>query len=275
MGRQIMSANLRRKRWLGKIFSPFANREMDRSVILIYHSVGGGELSTKIEYFREQMAWLSANAEVVSLDSLIDKNSNLVRGSVQKKIRVVLTFDDGYRTVHDVVAPILAQYGFPATVYVNTGHIGNLEHQPSSPLLGHYPDEFFMTWEEVVNLHSQGWVIGSHGVEHLDLTKQDEKIIALQLSESKFAIRQAIGEECRHFSYTWGHYNPTVRSSVVAAGYCSAVAGLHNAVILTSDQIALPRLDIRANYELRDFIDVVTGAWDFLGLKQRLSQIFL
>lgn len=267
-----MSTSLRKKRRIGKIYRHFASHGCDRSVILIYHSVGGGELSTDAECFCEQMAWLAEHAEVVSLESILQLKTG--RSSAARKLRVALTFDDGYRSVHDVAAPILLQHGFPATVYVNTGHMGDSEHEASNAGLGHYPDETFMIWSEVIDLHSQGWTIGSHGVEHLDLTRQDEKNIALQLSESKFSIRQAIGEECRHFSYTWGHYNPTVRSSVVAAGYCSAVAGLHTAVIPASDQIALPRLDIRANYELQDFIDVVTGAWDFLGLKQRLSQIF-
>lgn len=268
-----MSTNLRRKRFLGKICKLFQSKGKVRSVILIYHSVGGGGASTKVEEFCDQMAWLSENAEVVSLDTLLGENFNVIRRSANSKIRVALTFDDGYRTVHDVVAPILSKYSFPATVYVNTGHIGNFDHQPSSTFLGHYPDEFFMTWDEVVNLHSKGWTIGSHGVQHLDLNMQEEKTVELQLSESKHAIRHALGAECQHFSYTWGHYNAAVRSSVVAAGYCSSVAGWHRPVDSISDQFALPRLDIRANYELRDFIDVVEGAWDFIGFKQRFSLI--
>ena len=41
----------------------------------------------------------------------------------------------------------------------------------------------------------------------------------------------------------------------------------------TSDRFALPRVDIRTDYELRDFIDVMAGRWDYLGLKQRLARM--
>jgi len=52
----------------------------------------------------------------------------------------------------------------------------------------------------------------------------------------------------------------------------SAVSGLHGPVLPASDRYALPRIDIRAEYELRDFADVVSGRWDYLGLKQRLAR---
>jgi peptidoglycan/xylan/chitin deacetylase (PgdA/CDA1 family) len=268
-----MSASLSKKRWIGKIFNRFVRHGSDRSVILIYHSVGGGCVSTRVEHFREQMAWLADHAEVVHLETLLQQETYQTQPGAKRKLRIALTFDDGYRTVHDVAAPILMQYGFPATVYVNSAHIGEHEHQPSNSSLGHYPDESFMIWREVIDLHSWGWTIGSHGVEHLDLTRQSPQVVSVQLSESKRVIARAVGQECRHFSYTWGHYNPIVRSAVAAEGYLSAVAGLHGALTSNSDILALPRLDIRADYELSDFIDVVTGCWDFLGLKQRMLQL--
>ena len=39
-----------------------------------------------------------------------------------------------------------------------------------------------------------------------------------------------------------------------------------------SDPTALPRIDVRAEYELADFVQVVKGAWDYLGAKQRLAR---
>jgi hypothetical protein len=47
---------------------------------------------------------------------------------------------------------------------------------------------------------------------------------------------------------------------------------MHGPPTSNSDPYALPRIDVRDEYELRDFADVVTGRWDFLGLKQRLMQ---
>lgn len=41
---------------------------------------------------------------------------------------VCITFDDGYRSLHDLALPVLRAYGLPATVFVTSGHIdeGNM-----------------------------------------------------------------------------------------------------------------------------------------------------
>ena len=224
-------------------------------------------MSTNIEHFKRQMAWIAENAEVVSLESLMDRQFKK-----SGKLKVVLTFDDGYRTVHDVVAPILKQYGLPATVYLNSGHISDSGHELSDAEQGHYPDEEFMTWNEVNYLHDQGWIIGSHGVEHMDLTVHDEQMIEKQLTDSKREISRMTGKDCIHFSYTWGRHTPLVRELVTKAGYQTSVAGGHRVVSKKSHLFSLPRLDIRREYTLEDFESVVKGKWDYLGYYQRLRE---
>ena len=263
-----MSNNLRWKRLLGEVYPRLSFTKKHRCIILIYHSVDGGPMSTKIEHFKRQMAWIAENAEVVSLESLLDRQCEK-----NDKPQVVLTFDDGYRTVHDVVAPILKRYGLPATVYLNSGHIGDSGHELSDAGQGHYPDEEFMTWTEVAHLHDQGWLIGSHGVKHIDLTSQDEQMIEKQLTESKKEVSRMTGENCIHFSYTWGRHTPLVRELVAKAGYQSAVAGDHRVVSKESDLLSLPRLDVRREYTLGDFKSVVKGEWDYLGYYQRLREM--
>ncbi len=234
-----------------------------RDVILIYHSIAGGCLSIPKANFDAQMNWLSYNAQVVTLDELITTPN-------KDRLRVVLSFDDGYSTLFDTVNPILKSYSFPAIVYLNTGLLGENERLFSSPELGHYPGEHFLTWSEVGKLARDDWQLGAHGLDHIDLTKCSAKEARRQLVECKAQIEEKIGFPCLHFSYTWGNYSNKVSASVGLAGYFSAVAGLHGPVSKTSNRLALPRLDVRAEYELCDFINVVTGCWDFIGLKQIL-----
>lgn len=214
------------------------------------------------------MAWLSDNARVVTLDGLLDAPNS-------GGLRVVLSFDDGYHTLHDTVHPILAAQGFPAIAYLNSGLLGGDQHLPSRPELGHYPDEYFLTWSEAAHLAGHGWMVGGHGVDHVDLTQAPAEEIYRQLVGCKAQIEAKLEVSCRHFAYTWGYSTPQVRAAVAAAGFRSAVAGLHGPVTSSSDRYALPRVDIRADYELRDFIDVVTGRWDYLGLKHRLERMLL
>ncbi|MBD8531332.1 MULTISPECIES: polysaccharide deacetylase family protein [unclassified Massilia] len=37
---------------------------------------------------------------------------------------VCITFDDGYRSIHDLALPVLRRFGLPATVFVTSGHVG-------------------------------------------------------------------------------------------------------------------------------------------------------
>jgi len=261
-----MPSSLYWKRRLGELMQTVPS---NRDVILIYHSVAGGEMSTLLSAFEEQMSWLEEHAEVVSLDALLSVPK---RGAGQ--LRVALTFDDGYRTLYDNVMPVLAKRSFPATVYLNTGHIREAEHELSDGDAGHYPNEAFLTWSEVASLSKHKWTIGSHGAQHLDLTRQDQSVIASQLAISKQIITERTGRPCEHFSYTWGRHNEVVRMAVAVAGYRTAVAGEHRPLGINENSFALPRLDIRREYALADFAAVVSGAWDWLGYYQRAREIF-
>ena len=259
------------KRILGCMYPFLALEKGTRKIILIYHSIDGGPVSTRFENFRAQMAWLAEHADVVSLDRLLDDTK---LGKEDGRVRVVLTFDDGYRTLFDTVAPILEEYAFPATVYLNTAEIGEEIHVHSSKEQGHYPGEEFMLWREVALLHQMRWTIGSHGVQHVDLCLCDENEIKHLLIGSKKIIEDRLGVICEHFSYTWGRNNGVVRNAVKSVGYRSAVAGIHAPVVDTSDVFALPRLDVRNDYSLEDFVAVVTGRWDYLKFIQSFKNFF-
>ncbi len=238
-----------------------------RKVILLYHTLGPAAPAVSVARFREQLEWLSANANLVTLDTLLTTTAGAA-------LEVAFSFDDGYASLHDEVAPLLQQFGAIATVYLNSACIGESARQASDPGLGHYPDEQFLIWPEVQALAAAGWCIGSHGVEHLDLTAVTATVAAQQLAASKQEIAGRVGRDCRHFAYSWGRFSPQLQQQVKAAGYGSAASGLHGALRTDSDRYALPRIDIRADYELRDFISAVSGQWDYLGYKQRLWRAF-
>ena len=98
--------------------------------VLLYHGVTdqprtglldceGKHLSA--ELFRHQMELLAQNRKVVSLAALVDG----LRNGGDATNMVAITFDDGYLDNEECAAPILAEYGFPATFFLATGFIGN------------------------------------------------------------------------------------------------------------------------------------------------------
>jgi peptidoglycan/xylan/chitin deacetylase (PgdA/CDA1 family) len=71
--------------------------------------------------FRRQMEMLARHGTPIGIDELI----RAVEGAPLPKNPVMVTFDDGYRSCHDVALPILRAVGMRATFFVATGFIND------------------------------------------------------------------------------------------------------------------------------------------------------
>jgi peptidoglycan-N-acetylglucosamine deacetylase len=74
---------------------------------------------------------------------------------------VVLTFDDASRSHLTVAAPLLKKHGFGATFFVSEGF----------DLATNKRD--YMTWDEIAQLHRDGFEIGNHTRDHKPPSAQD------------------------------------------------------------------------------------------------------
>ncbi|MFO7775425.1 MAG: polysaccharide deacetylase family protein, partial [Candidatus Hydrogenedentota bacterium] len=109
-------------------------KQIRGAVILMYHSVAKRSAAEWIdpanwmapERFANQMAFLAARRHVVSLGDLTE---TIAKGEDPEPGTVVITFDDGYLDNLTVAAPVLAEYGFPATLFLPTGYIDRGENQ--------------------------------------------------------------------------------------------------------------------------------------------------
>ncbi|MGB9109552.1 MAG: polysaccharide deacetylase family protein [Telluria sp.] len=106
----------------GNMFTPF--QDADRLCVLNYHRILAQpdpllDDEPTVETFRWQMRLLSRYFNVLSLHEAIVR---LAAGSLPPRA-VCITFDDGYRSVHDLAMPVLNEFGLPATVFVSTGYL--------------------------------------------------------------------------------------------------------------------------------------------------------
>ena len=78
------------------------------------------ESEPDVATFRWQMELLAECFNVLPLREAID-----MLGTARMPPRAVcITFDDGYRSVHDLALPILKELKLPATVFVTSGYVG-------------------------------------------------------------------------------------------------------------------------------------------------------
>jgi peptidoglycan/xylan/chitin deacetylase (PgdA/CDA1 family) len=74
---------------------------------------------------------------------------------------VVLTFDDSKASHYTVVRPLLKKYGFGATFFITEGFTFRTNKAD------------YLTWEQIAELHRDGFEIGNHTRDHMGLSKAD------------------------------------------------------------------------------------------------------
>jgi peptidoglycan/xylan/chitin deacetylase (PgdA/CDA1 family) len=186
--------------------------------ILCYHRFANScdsPLCMPADVFDRQMKYLKENGyRVIGPEELLDFMD--YRKAIPKNA-VMITVDDGYRSVYNVAYPILKKYGFAATLFIYIDYVG-----VSSKA---------MTWDLLRELKREGFYIGSHSVAHSDLSKkkesEDDKAYLARLKHEIFRSKKIIDRELDQdtliFSYPFGRCNQTAISLSRQAGYKLAV----------------------------------------------------
>lgn len=208
-------------------------------VILTFHSISQGNSPLKIspELFAEQMAWLKSNARILSLGEVV---TCLLERRALPERTVVLTFDDGFRNFRDCAVPVLRRFDFPATIFVPTGYCGGTNSWPGQPEW--VQREELLSWQEITDLASRGFIFGAHTVTHPRLPALSLAEAEREIKSSKTEIEEHIQRSVDFFAYPFGGWNPAVRdlASKHYRAACSTGAGVLEA---DAHPFALPRVD--------------------------------
>jgi peptidoglycan/xylan/chitin deacetylase (PgdA/CDA1 family) len=197
------------------VAGPLAERDLGYVPILMYHYVRsvdeaadplGYRLSVTAERFAEQLAYLREQGYTsVTMREL----TRCLRGEAVCAEKIVaLTFDDGYEDSFSAALPLLRQHGFTATFYIVPNFVG----RPG-----------YMDWEQVRAMHTAGMEIGSHTMNHADLTGLSLKDARVEIGESKQVLEQQLGAPVVSFSYPAGSHDAALAEAVREAGYSNAV----------------------------------------------------
>ena len=152
------------------LFSAFAFAQ-DRYGVLAYHSVvDESAAENQKHYFPQTISaqtlikhfnWLKENGyNVISWQQVIDAENG--QGTLPDNA-VLLSFDDGYETMYNVVFPLLKAYNYPAVFAPVTGWLDTPANQKIAYADKMLDRSVFATWAQVKEMEQSGLVeVASH-----------------------------------------------------------------------------------------------------------------
>ena len=157
---------------------------------------------------------------------------------------VVLTFDDGYASHVEIVAPLLVRYRFSGTFFISVEQVG----RPG-----------YLTWEQVRKLVFLGMEIGSHGMSHRPLTNLSSAQLQEELVNSKQILEQQLGVPIRALAAPGGFWNRAVADAVQAASYEAVWLSTIGTNGVETQPHALRRVVARQPFSAQRLVTMVEG----------------
>jgi peptidoglycan/xylan/chitin deacetylase (PgdA/CDA1 family) len=182
-------------------------------------------------------AVVSTGVRAVTVSQLVHE----LASSRTRERLLAITFDDGFASVAEHAAPLLAERGLPATVFCVAGHVGgrndwegNRSGAFESPLV---------TAEQISALASAGLEIGSHGFAHAPVSETAGASLERELVHSKEVLEGLTGGQVRSYAYPYGALPGEQARKLVEATYDAACTTHVASVPSLPDVHELPRVD--------------------------------
>lgn len=192
--------------------------------VLCYHAVEPGweaPMSMEPAAFAQHLDWLLRHRSVVPVDEALE---GLPRSGRLPRRRVVLTFDDGFASVHEHAFPLLARHRVPATVFLvaktldgSDAAVDWVDHPPAHPLRT-------LDIAQVQEMQDSGIRFESHSLAHADLTSLGYDACVEDLRRGREVLESVLRRPVRLLAYPRGRHDADVRAAARRAGYTHAFA---------------------------------------------------
>lgn len=211
-------------------------------VILQYHHVDTTTpkaTSVTPDTFEAHLDFIEKNNfKVVSITEL---RAYLKKGAIPDGT-VMITFDDGYRSIYTEAYPRLKKRGWPFTVFIYTQPHDNKNPQ-------------YIQWNELREMARHGATIANHSDSHPHMIRRDkdepvrewQQWRERQIDFAEQRIKKEIGKSDKLFAYPFGEYDTELVEMLERKGYL-AFGQQSGPVAPTSDPQAIPRFPFGGDY---------------------------
>ncbi|MDG4882682.1 trifunctional glycosyltransferase/class I SAM-dependent methyltransferase/polysaccharide deacetylase [Mesorhizobium sp. WSM4884] len=225
-----------------------------RIPVLMYHSVDDEGPAALARFrctpaaFGSQMAWLRANGFHAITSEQLERFIANRQPFVGRP--VLITFDDGFQNFADHAWPILRANDLTAEVFLVTDLVG--ESARWDAVSG--PPTQLMGAGTVRRLAGEGAFFGSHLATHRAIDGLSSSDLAAELLRSRMFIERWTGRPTAAFAAPFSVTDRRLGRLAKECGYRIGFGGRHGPADLDCDPIDLPRIEVRGDRSLDDFV---------------------
>ena len=207
--------------------------------ILLYHHVEQVPYFSRYrvppERFEQQMKLLHDwEYTTISTEMLVQA---ITKGAKLPPRPILITFDDGDVDVYKNAFPIMQKYGFTGVFYLVANYVG----QPN-----------YISVTQVREMVDAGWEIGSHSLNHIDLTISPERQRA-EVVESKIELEKLLDVPVSTFAYPYGKATSGAIDYVHFAKYIAGMGLGYTAEQGKGNLFFLQRWEVQSGFNLKAF----------------------
>jgi len=206
--------------------------------ILVYHRFGpvvADSMTIRTSTFRGQLRYLKDHGyRTIPLRVLV---AYLLRkGPPPPPRSVVITADDGHRSVMTEMLPLVREYGVPVTLFIYPSAISNASYA--------------LTWEQLETLARTGlFDVQSHTYWHPNFKVEKRrlapdayrKLILTQLMRPRTVLSQKMGVDVDLLAWPFGIYDEELLRLAAESGYVAGLTLDARVVTAGASLMALPR----------------------------------
>ncbi|MDZ7697245.1 MAG: polysaccharide deacetylase family protein [Deltaproteobacteria bacterium] len=218
----------------------------DTCIIALFHRLDNDMancgITMSVKKFQRYCDFFQKYFLVIKLEELLKR----LEAGQDISRHAVITFDDGYKDNYELAAKELTDRRlsacfFIATGFINTTRIPFWDEEKSIHTM-------WMSWNDVRKLYEQGFEIGAHTVNHIDLGKISGEESTNEITNSKRILEIELGiPDLACFSYPFGGKHHMLKENVEIvrkAGFKSCLSAYGGVVTPHSDLFDLNRIPI-------------------------------
>lgn len=185
-----------------------------------------------------------------------------------ERINLLLTFDDGYSSWVEVVAPTLEGFQMQGLFFISSGLLdaaANEEHAAEfcwNQL--HIRPRTLLSWDMAAALVQAGHAIGGHTVSHADLSILTPEECGEEIRLDKIALETKLECTLSDFAYPFGsarHITEAASAAARAAGYTHTYSAIPGFVRIGQGG-DIPRLLIESGQSTKELQRWIEGTYD-------------